>query len=91
MCWQAVVAHELRHMQRQDEGVVLPHGHLDEAITSLEAATISTLSSEQQGELLEDALQRVCLWVRSEGLPTTPEQIVIEALADRLRRLAEET
>lgn len=59
MSWQAVVAHELRHLQRHGEGVSLVPGHLDECLTSLEAAAISTLSGEQQQELLEDALQRV--------------------------------
>jgi hypothetical protein len=90
MSWQAVVAHELRHLQRHEQGVALPRGHLDESLTSLEAATVSTLSAEQQQELLEDALQRVCLLVKSEGLSLTPEQLVIEALRDRLRRLAKE-
>ncbi len=40
---QAAVAHELRHLQRHDEGLTLVQPgleHIDEAVTSLEAARL---------------------------------------------------
>lgn len=59
MRWRAVVAHELRHLQRFNQGCRLSPGHLDEAITSLEACAFPQLTPAIREELIADALQRL--------------------------------
>jgi hypothetical protein len=59
----AAAAHEITHLKRWEEGRALPKGHLDEAMTSLQAACSfrSALSSNQIEQLVTDALQRLLL------------------------------
>ena len=54
-------AHEITHYIRWEEGRELPQGHLDEAMTSLQAICIfkTALSSLQIEQLVSDALVRL--------------------------------
>ena len=61
MSWQASLTHEYQHLQRHDAGRSLPPGHLDEAITDLEASQYNLLSRLMKNELVADALQRLYL------------------------------
>ncbi|MGC9329516.1 MAG: hypothetical protein ACP5I1_17915, partial [Candidatus Hinthialibacter sp.] len=62
MRWRAALAHELRHLQRLDEGRIIEPVHLDEAITDLEACSFPQLTPAIREELEADALQRLyCL------------------------------
>lgn len=71
-------AHELAHYYRWSNKSELPHGeltHIDEAMTSLEAAlrfSVRLSSNDIQG-LISDALHRLRLHVAE--LPGTPEPI----------------
>ena len=70
--WRAVLAHELRHLQRHDSGVAHPPGPLDEAITDLEACAYPEVTSAIREELMEDALQRLYLLAREMGNGDAP-------------------
>lgn len=59
MRWRAALAHELRHLQRFESGLLLETGHLDEAITDLEACAYPQITSAIRDELVADALQRL--------------------------------
>ncbi|MFB3786388.1 MAG: hypothetical protein ACE15F_08460 [bacterium] len=63
MRWRAVLAHELRHLQRFDSGIQEPAGPLDEAITDLEACAFPRLTPAIRDELAADALQRLYQYV----------------------------
>lgn len=62
MRWRAALAHELRHLQRFESGLLLETGHLDEAITDLEACAFPQLTPAMRDELAADALQRLYLY-----------------------------
>jgi hypothetical protein len=66
----ATAAHEITHFIRWQEGRELPEGHLDEAMTSLQAICIfkTVLSSMQIEQLVSDALERLVLF--SAGVVT---------------------
>lgn len=66
MGWQAAVAHELCHLERHDAGRALKSGHLDEAITDLEAYRYTLLKKGMKEELAADALQRLYLLAKEE-------------------------
>jgi hypothetical protein len=57
----AAAAHEITHYIRWREGRALPRGHLDEAMTSLQAVCSfrSALSPNQIEQLVTDALHRL--------------------------------
>ena len=65
MRWRAVLVHELRHLQRWDNGCRLPPGPLDEAITDLEACAFPQITPAIRDELIADALQRLYSLVHS--------------------------
>lgn len=67
---QAAAAHELTHFHRWQDRTELPFGpldHLDEALTSLEAALRyeRNLSQHEMTQLIRDAVQRISLYVQS--------------------------
>jgi len=68
---QAAAAHELAHLHRWRDRTELPFGpldHLDEALTSLEAALRyeRTLSEHEVKQLIRDAVQRITLYVHQQ-------------------------
>lgn len=63
MRWRAVLAHELRHLQRFDTGCQEQPGPLDEALTDLEACALPQLTPALRDELAADALQRLYQYV----------------------------
>lgn len=69
----AAAAHELEHMNRWRSGRSLDVGHLDEAMTSLQAAcTYGTfLTKNRVEQLISDALQRLVL-LKDEGTGGAP-------------------
>jgi hypothetical protein len=63
---QAAVAHEISHFHRWQDRTELPlniYRHLDEALTSLDAALrfVTTLSEFEMQQLIRDAIQRLQL------------------------------
>ncbi|MBN2327680.1 MAG: hypothetical protein JXR73_11055 [Candidatus Omnitrophica bacterium] len=69
MRWRAALAHELRHLQRCDEGRIIEPIHLDEAVADLEACAFPQLTPAIREELAADALQRLYCYLeeRKEG------------------------
>lgn len=63
---RAAVAHEISHVHRWRDRTELPlgvHRHLDEALTSLDAALrFPELSSHEVQQLIRDAMQRLQLY-----------------------------
>lgn len=60
---KAAAAHELSHYHRWRDTTELPVGHLDEALTSLDAALrySRALSSHEIQQLIRDAMKRISL------------------------------
>ena len=90
---QAAIAHELRHQQRFDAGVVFEGEgvwHIEEAITSLEAAEYSTLDADHRWQLVWDALQRLYTPLSADAVKVDPLRLLLETLTPALTLLAEE-
>ena len=71
---KAAAAHELAHFYRWTDKSELPHGmltHIDEAMTSLEAAIryAQDLNTTDTHGLISDALQRLRLFVATQAQP----------------------
>lgn len=71
---KAAAAHELAHFYRWTDKSELPHGtltHIDEAMTSLEAAIryARDLNTTDMQGLISDALQRLRLFVATQEQP----------------------
>lgn len=93
MGMSATIAHELRHLQRHDEGIALDEPDLesaDEAITSLEATRYEALSVLQRWELVWDALQRLHRLRYHPRNPIDPLDVVRGQLLAGLARWVEE-
>jgi hypothetical protein len=63
---KAAAAHELSHYHRWRDTTELPIGHLDEALTSLDAALRYNrqLSAYEVQQLIRDAMKRISLYQR---------------------------
>ena len=89
-------AHELAHYYRWINKSELPHGqftHIDEAMTSLEAALrySGTLSANDVQGLISDALHRLRLYVAELALPSVAAFAkVAHAQVDQLNPVAAE-
>jgi hypothetical protein len=75
---KAAAAHELAHFYRWTDKSELPHGtltHIDEAMTSLEAAIryARDLNVTDTHGLISDALQRLRLFVATQDVPIRAE------------------
>lgn len=75
---KAAAAHELAHFYRWTDKSELPHGeltHIDEAMTSLEAAVryAASLSTTDMHGLISDAMQRLRLFVAEQVVQVEAE------------------
>jgi hypothetical protein len=68
---KAAAAHELSHYHRWRDTTELPIGHLDEALTSLDAALRYNrqLSAHEVQQLIRDAIKRISLYQQQEPDP----------------------
>jgi hypothetical protein len=83
MSMPAAVAHELRHLERHDEGVALDAPELEsaeECITSLEATRYLALTSVEKWQLVWDAIQRLSMLGKDARRPITPVTFVAQHL-----------
>jgi hypothetical protein len=71
---KAAAAHELSHYHRWRDTTELPIGHLDEALTSLDAALRYNrqLSAFEVQQLIRDAMKRISLHQQDSGTGTEP-------------------
>lgn len=67
---KAAVAHELSHFHRWRDATELTVGHLDEALTSLDAALRynNRLSAHEIQQLCRDAMKRISLYEQAQQL-----------------------
>jgi len=93
MSMPAVVAHELRHLERHDEGVAFDDADLasaDEALTSLEATRYLGLTTAERWQLIWDALQRLHGLRNDPRLPIEPTGFLARHLRMGLTQWVEE-
>jgi hypothetical protein len=91
---QAAVAHELRHLQRHEQALALAEPdleHIDEAMTSLEAARLCPALNElQRFQLVLDAIQRLYRVPRGGRVALEPVSFVAGWLLCGLEKLVED-
>lgn len=74
---KAAAAHELSHYHRWRDTTELPIGHLDEALTSLDAALRYSrqLSGHETQQLIRDAMKRISLHQQQSDPPSGDHQV----------------